>query len=155
MPRERSASPPRSSNRTCGFPASGFPTGFVTGSRHDALPSQMSQSRHTKIAEHRFHAERSDASRGHLAAPDQEVAHAVIQMGLDHAIRDVMGSGAEEPHHPRNARFSVPRTSSHGPLLPGTRIAPSLSFRRCTLLFDGLAPMNHRPCCRWQCGPKL
>jgi len=24
---------PRSSNRTCGFPASGFPTGFVAGTR--------------------------------------------------------------------------------------------------------------------------
>ena len=26
-------SPPRSSNRTCGFPASGFPTGFIAGIR--------------------------------------------------------------------------------------------------------------------------
>src|SRR5512147_970177 len=29
-----SVSPPRSSNRTCGFPASGFPTGFIA--RHTA-----------------------------------------------------------------------------------------------------------------------
>src|ERR1700680_4626243 len=50
-------------NRTCGFPASGFPTGFMTGSRHDALPSQVSQSRHTKLAEYRILAERPDASR--------------------------------------------------------------------------------------------
>ena len=27
--RQRSVSRPRSSNRTCGFPASGFPTGFI------------------------------------------------------------------------------------------------------------------------------
>jgi hypothetical protein len=30
---EQSVSPPRSSNRTCGFPASGFPTGFTPGIR--------------------------------------------------------------------------------------------------------------------------
>ena len=58
--RERSVSPPRSSNRTCGFPASGFPTGFMTGSRHGAAPSQMPQSRHTKVAEHRLHTERPE-----------------------------------------------------------------------------------------------
>ncbi len=33
MPPERSVSPPRSSNRTCGFPASGFPTGFAASIR--------------------------------------------------------------------------------------------------------------------------
>jgi len=32
LPRQP-VSPPRSSNRTCGFPASGFPTGFVAGIR--------------------------------------------------------------------------------------------------------------------------
>ena len=36
MPRKRSVSPPRSSNRTCGFPASGFPTGFIAGIRRPA-----------------------------------------------------------------------------------------------------------------------
>jgi len=36
VPRKRSVSPPRSSNRTCGFPASGFPTGFVAGIRRAA-----------------------------------------------------------------------------------------------------------------------
>jgi len=34
--REQPVSPPRSSNRTCGFPASGFPTGFTTA--HDMTP---------------------------------------------------------------------------------------------------------------------
>jgi hypothetical protein len=34
--REQPVSPPRSSNRTCGFPASGFPTGFTTA--HDRTP---------------------------------------------------------------------------------------------------------------------
>jgi hypothetical protein len=92
---ERSVSPPRSSNRTCGFPASGFPTSFMTGSRHDAFPPQVSQSRHAKIAEHRLLAERPDASRRHLVAPDEEVTHAVIQVGFDRAVRDVMGSRTE------------------------------------------------------------
>src|SRR6202008_3168535 len=31
--RQRSVSLPRSSNRTCGFPASGFPTDFTAGPR--------------------------------------------------------------------------------------------------------------------------
>jgi len=70
--RERSVSPPGSSNRRCGFPASGFPTGFMTGSRQDALPSQVSQvsqvsrvsqSRHTKIAENRLLADRLPPTR--------------------------------------------------------------------------------------------
>ena len=33
MPRRRSVSSPRSSNPTCGFPASGFPTGFLASIR--------------------------------------------------------------------------------------------------------------------------
>src|SRR6201999_3227052 len=33
VPHQRSVSSPRSSNRTCGFPASGFPTGFIAGIR--------------------------------------------------------------------------------------------------------------------------
>jgi hypothetical protein len=125
MSRERSVSPPRSSNRTCGSPASGFPTGFVTGSRHDASPSQMSQSRHTKIAEHRFHAERSDASRGHLAAPDQKVTHAVIQMGLDRAVRDVVGSGAE-----------VAAPSSQQAVQSAAHLRPGTGFNGTTTLSD-------------------
>jgi len=32
----RPVSPPRSSNRTCGFPASGFPTGFIASIRRAA-----------------------------------------------------------------------------------------------------------------------
>src|ERR1039458_5110626 len=127
----------------------------MTYSRHGAFPPQMSQSRHTKLAEHRFHAERPDAPRWHLMTPDQKVTHTVIQVGFDYPVRDVVGSGTEVATPSRNKRFNVPPTSPHGPLLPGTRISPTLSFRRCTLLFDGLAPVNHRPCCRWQCGPKL
>src|SRR5271155_5144040 len=92
---ERSVSPPRSSNRTCGFPASGFPTGFMAGSRQDALPSAMAQSRHTERAEHSGHRERPDASRGHLVASREEVADTVINVRLDRPVRDVMRPRAE------------------------------------------------------------
>ncbi len=91
----RPVSPPRSSNRTCGSPASGFPTGFVAGSRHDARSPAMAQSRDTKRPEDSLPCERPDASRGHLVASDEEVAHTVIKMGLDQPVRGVVGARAE------------------------------------------------------------
>src|SRR5277367_6402578 len=91
----RPVSPPRSSNRTCGFPASGFPTGFTTGSRQDALPPTLTQPRHPKRAKHCCHCERPDASRRHLVAPDEEVAYAIIDVRLDRPVRDVMRPWAE------------------------------------------------------------
>jgi hypothetical protein len=42
--REQSVSPPRSSNRTCGFPASGSPTGFTASMRRASDTSVMSVS---------------------------------------------------------------------------------------------------------------
>ena len=95
MSRERSVSPPRSSNRTRGFLASGFPTGFTTCSRHGVFPPQVSQSRHTKLAEHRFHAERPDAPRGHLVASDEEVADTVVEVRLDGLVRDAVRAWTE------------------------------------------------------------
>ena len=48
----RPVSQPRSSNRTCGFPASGFPTGFVADSRtHAHWPLQTD---HAQRAKHPF-----------------------------------------------------------------------------------------------------
>jgi hypothetical protein len=144
--RERSVSPPRSSNRTCGFPASGFPTGFMTGSRHGVFSSRMSQSRHTKIAEHRFHAERPDASRGHLMTPDEKVTHAVIQVGLDHAVRDVVGSGtkliAPSPRQAvqRAAHLDPLRGSSPWPFVPRHQACPcegGESLPACRILGPG------------------
>ncbi len=41
---KQSVSPPRSSNRTCGFPASGSPTGFTAGMRRASDTSVMSVS---------------------------------------------------------------------------------------------------------------
>jgi len=68
--RRRSVSRPRSSNRTCGFPASGFPTGFIprhTAGRH-MHPAQL---KHAELAEHRFGAEAAGAARGHRVAPNR------------------------------------------------------------------------------------
>src|SRR6516162_1041892 len=90
-----SVSLPRSSNRTCGFAASGFPTGLATGSREDARLAAMAHSKHAEFAEDRFPAERSDAARGHLVASDEEIAHAVIDMSVDDAVRSIMRAGAE------------------------------------------------------------
>ena len=61
--------------------------------------------------------------------------------------------GLKRPRHPRDKRLRPPRASSHGPSPPGIRIAPGLSFRRRTLLPDGLAPVNLRPVRRKTCGP--
>src|SRR5476649_1385742 len=91
----RSVSPPRSSNRTCGFPASGFPTGFMTGSRHDALSPAMAQPGHSESAKHCILRERPGASRGHLVASNERVTHAVVDVRLDHPVRDVMRPWAE------------------------------------------------------------
>ncbi len=44
MLHKQSVSPPRSSNRTCGFPASGSPTGFTAGMRRASDTSVMSVS---------------------------------------------------------------------------------------------------------------
>jgi hypothetical protein len=102
-------------NRTCGFPASGFPTGFVTGSRQDALPSAMAQSRHTKLTEDCSHRERSCAC-GYLVASGEKVTHAVIDVCLDNPVRDVMRPWAEvatpSPHQAGQLRAHI-LPSSH------------------------------------------
>ena len=135
MPHKRSVSPPRSSNRTCGFPASGSPTGFMAGSRRCARIAAHARAQHAERAEHRIHADLPAAARRQLAAPGEKVAHAVIQMRLDLPVRGIV---VKYEHHPRIKRFTVLCTSSQVPLLPGTRIALTFSFRRCTLFFDGL-----------------
>src|SRR5208282_1875945 len=82
-------------NRTCGSPASGSRTGFATGSREDVGSATMAQSRHAEFAEDRFRAERSDASLGRLVTSDEEMAHAVVDMSADGAVRAIMRAGAE------------------------------------------------------------
>ena len=49
----RPVSHPRSSNRTCGLPASGFPTGFTADSR-TGLQLGSTNLQYSEFAEHRF-----------------------------------------------------------------------------------------------------
>jgi hypothetical protein len=91
----RPVSPPRSSNRTCGFPASGFPTGFAAVSGRSAFPPTVAQPRHAKFAEHCGHRKRPNCLRGQFKAPSEEVTHAVVGIGFDRPIRDIMRAGAE------------------------------------------------------------
>jgi hypothetical protein len=84
VPLERPVSRHRSSNRTCAFPASGFPTGFTAGSRDSARPAPVAHPRYTKLAADRFHSEGAAALRRRLVAPDEEVAYPAVQVGLCH-----------------------------------------------------------------------
>ncbi len=76
---------PRSSNRTCRSPASGFPTGFVSGTRRRAKVNPA-KPKHAEFAEHRLRREAGDAARRHLVAPDQEVADILIDMVVDRPV---------------------------------------------------------------------
>ena len=89
-----------------------------------------------------FLAERPDAARRHLVTPDEEVMHAVIQMGLDHAIRNVAGSRTEVAAPSLARGGSVHRIPAPWPFVAGTRIAPGLALRRCRFLSDGDCPVN-------------
>ena len=48
--RQRPVSRPRSSNRTCGFPASGFPTGFICKA-HGGAQVHASKAQHAERTE--------------------------------------------------------------------------------------------------------
>jgi hypothetical protein len=79
---------PRSSNRTCGSPASGFPTGFTL--RH--TPCRIfprSGQNNSKFAEYPFRRKLLDASRTHLMPTDQESSHAVVNVALHSTIRNL------------------------------------------------------------------
>jgi hypothetical protein len=55
-------------NPTCGFPASGFPTGFI--STHTAAgQGNPTQLQYAKFAEHRVPREAAGATRWHVVAP--------------------------------------------------------------------------------------
>src|SRR5258708_15283078 len=77
---------PRSSNRTCPFRASGFPTDFTNGSRTRPQVN-IAQSQHAQIPEHNRVRESGSAARSHLVAVSQEVPHALIDVVIDRSIR--------------------------------------------------------------------
>src|SRR6266511_3831883 len=67
--RRRSVSHPRSSNRTCRFPASGSPTGFTV--------------RHTAFSIDHFVGESTSAASRYLVPSCEEVAHTLIDVVVD------------------------------------------------------------------------
>src|SRR6266700_69691 len=76
---------PRSSNRTCPFRASGFPTDFTNSSRK-SLKMQVAQTQHPQVPEHNRVREAGGSARRHLVATPQEVPHAFIHVMVDRSI---------------------------------------------------------------------
>src|ERR1700733_650556 len=70
----RPVSQPRSSNRTCGFPASGFPTGFVADSR-TGFTQRTPKSENTQLSEDSLHRILMGTLRGYLVSPSQEMPY--------------------------------------------------------------------------------
>ena len=87
-------SPPRSSNRTCGFPASGFPAGFTSTLSAYGLTIQC-QAVDAELPEDRFVAEASSASRGHFVPPGKKTPHVLHHVGVDRLVCILTGSVAE------------------------------------------------------------
>src|SRR5713101_5856383 len=89
----RPVSRPRSSNRTCPFRASGFPTGFIADSR--TRGSWPLEPEHPQRAIHPFPWELAGALRGHLVPPSQEIPHTIIHVLIDCLIRPAFAPAAE------------------------------------------------------------
>src|SRR5258708_13071864 len=84
--KRRPVSHPRSSNRTCGFPASGFPTGFTVDSR--TRPQlYLTELENTHFTENNIIRETRGAARRHLVTPPQEMPHAIRNIMIDRPIR--------------------------------------------------------------------
>src|SRR5215831_20489298 len=84
----------RSSNRTCRFPASGFPTGFTADSR-TRLHLITAELHYSQLAKHRFDTEAIGAAGVHLVTPPQEMPYALIDVVANRPIRCCPGSVAE------------------------------------------------------------
>ena len=111
-----SVSHPRSSNRTCGSPASGFPTGF--SSRHTLDGRSYRPWQHyPKFSEHSFRRIPTDASRTHLMPFNQKTSDAVVNVPLHRPIRN---------HRRAIAKVRAPT--------PQKRIQPVSYIRSCSLL---------------------
>src|SRR5215813_15555124 len=113
----RPVSHPRSSNRTCRFPASGFPTGFTADSR-TRVHTSSAELQYSQLAKHRIDAEAAGAAGVHLVTPPQEVPYAFINVVVNRPIRRRPGSVAEVR---RPAPQNLVQPASY--LLPGPRIA--------------------------------
>ncbi len=136
----RAVSHPRSSNRTCPFRASGFPTGFIVDSRTRA--HRPLQAHYAQRAEHPFLRELAGALRRHLVAPPQKVPHFVIDILVDCPI-SLRRAPAAEVGSPALQLLIQPLAhfrprSSHCSAPAGL---PPVSLILATLFFDGLYPI--------------
>ena len=82
-----SVSHPRSSNRTCGATASGFPTGFFSRHTLDGRSYRLWQ-HYAKFSEHSLRRIPTDASRRHLVPFNQKTSDAVVYVPLHRPIRN-------------------------------------------------------------------
>src|SRR5712691_7327812 len=92
--KRRPVSHPRSSNRTCGFPASGFPTGFTVDSRTRSQ-LYLTELEQSQLAENNIVRVPSGAVRRHFVTLPQEMPHAIRNVMIDRPIGLRPGSIAE------------------------------------------------------------
>src|SRR5271163_2553629 len=83
VPRERSVSHPRSSNWTCGFPASSFPTGLIV------RPTAVIQCQDPKSPKDQITGERSGPAIGYLVPPPEEVSYPSTDVVINGSVRPV------------------------------------------------------------------
>ena len=76
---------PRLSSRTCGSPASGFPSSFIAGSRR-AANVDMSEPDNSELPKHQVITEAASASGRPLMPPRQEAPYDLVDVVVDHAI---------------------------------------------------------------------
>src|ERR1035438_2180103 len=81
----RPVSHPRSSNRTCGFPASGFPTGFIADSRTRDNPATP-EPEDSQLAVNPLHRKLTSTLRGYLVPPSQEMPYPFLHTLIDHTV---------------------------------------------------------------------
>ena len=153
--RLRPVSPPRSSNRTCRFPASGFPAGFTSMLSAVGLTIQ-DQAMDAQFPEDRFMAEASSASRWHFVPPCKKAPHVLYDVSVERTMRLPAGSVAE---------VAVPAAQDRVQPVPDVRPGPAMGrfemsrarccLSRATLFGDGLAPRYNLPSRQCRCGPKL
>jgi hypothetical protein len=80
--KRRPGSRPSSSNRTCPFRASGFPTGFTVDSR--TRPQlHITKPEYPQLAEDRFRWKAAGAARGRLVASPQEMPYTLVDVVVD------------------------------------------------------------------------
>src|SRR5438309_2006305 len=88
----RKASPvslPRSSNRTCGFPASGFPTGFIV------RPTTVVQRQNPEPPKDQIAGEAFGSAAGYLMPPSEEMSDASADVVINRFVCPAACSIAE------------------------------------------------------------